>query len=164
MPKQIISGVIAREAIKKGVDQLANAVKITLGPRGRNVALDKGFGAPVITNDGVTIAKEIEVEDKAENVGVELVKQVAERTNDAAGDGTTTATILAQSMFNEGLKNLAAGANPMVLRRGMDKATQVAIESLDQQKREVAGREEIAQVATISAQDPEVGQLIADVM
>ena len=164
MAKKITFNETARDSLRRGVDKLANAVKVTLGPRGRNVALDKGFGAPVITNDGVTIAKEIEVEDKAENVGVELVKQVAERTNDAAGDGTTTATILAQSMFNEGLKNLAAGANPMVLRRGMDKATQVAIESLDQQKREVAGREEIAQVATISAQDPEVGQLIADVM
>src|SRR3989344_2356453 len=120
MAKKITFNETARDSLRRGVDKLANAVKVTLGQRGRNVALDKGFGAPVITNDGVTIAKEIEVEDKAENVGVELVKQVAERTNDAAGDGTTTATILAQSMFNEGVKNLAAGANPLVLRGGVD--------------------------------------------
>lgn len=164
MAKQISFDERARRALQAGVDKLANTVKLTLGPKGRNVVLDKGFGAPVITNDGVTIAKEIELPDKLENVGVELVKQAAEKTNDAAGDGTTTATILAQSMFNEGLKNLAAGANPMVLRGGMAAATQVAVESLDQQKREVKGKKEIAQVATISAQDSEVGNLIAEVM
>jgi chaperonin GroEL len=164
MAKQIYFDDKARKALRQGVDQLANAVKVTLGPRGRNVVLDKGFGSPVITNDGVTIAKEIDLEDKFENVGAELVKQVAEKTNDVAGDGTTTATVLAQQMFNEGLKNLAAGANPMVLRRGIEAATKVAIESLDKQKREVAGKEEIAQVATISAQDPEVGKLISEVM
>jgi chaperonin GroEL len=164
MAKKITFDEAAREALRRGVNQLADVVKVTLGPRGRNVVLDKGFGAPVITNDGVTIAKEIELPDKSENVGVELVKQVAEKTNDVAGDGTTTATILAQGMFLEGLKNLAAGANPMVLRRGIERSTQVAVESLDRQKREVNGREDIAQVATISAQDVEVGKLIADVM
>ncbi len=164
MAKQISFDERARRALQAGVDKLANTVKLTLGPKGRNVVLDKGFGAPVITNDGVTIAKEVELPDKLENVGVELVKQAAEKTNDAAGDGTTTATILAQRMFNEGLKNLAAGANPMVLRGGMAAATQVAVESLDRQKREVKGKKEIAQVATISAQDSEVGNLIAEVM
>ncbi|MFH1354485.1 MAG: chaperonin GroEL [bacterium] len=164
MAKQISFDETAREHLRSGVDQLANAVKVTLGPKGRNVVLDKGFGAPVITNDGVTIAKEIELKDKYENVGVELVKQVAEKTNDVAGDGTTTATLLAQSMFREGLKNLAAGANPMMLRRGIEHATQMAVDSLAEQKREVAGKSEIAQVATISAQDEEVGKLISDVM
>lgn len=164
MAKQILFQEAAREGLRRGVDQLANTVKVTLGPKGRNVVLDKGFGAPVITNDGVTIAKEIELKDKYENVGAELVKQVAEKTNDVAGDGTTTATVLAQSMFNEGLKNLAAGANPMVLRRGIEAATKVAVDSLDEQKRDIDSREEIAQVATISAQDEEVGKLIADVM
>ncbi len=164
MPKQIAFDEKARDALRSGVDKLANAVKVTLGPRGRNVVLDKGFGAPIITNDGVTIAKEIDLPDKYENIGVELVKQVAEKTNDIAGDGTTTATVLAQEMFGEGLKNVTAGANPMVLRKGIDEATKVAVESLEKQKREVAGRAEIAQVATISAQDEEVGQLIADVM
>jgi chaperonin GroEL len=164
MAKQIVFDTDARQSLRAGVDKLANTVKVTLGPKGRNVVLDKGFGAPVITNDGVTIAKEIELPDKLENVGVELVKQVAEKTNDIAGDGTTTATVLAQAMFNEGLKNLAAGANPMVLRKGIEKATQVAVESLHDQKREVKGKEGIAQVATISAQDEEVGKLIADVM
>lgn len=164
MAKQIRFDEEARKGLQAGVDKLANAVKVTLGPRGRNVVLDKGFGAPIITNDGVTIAKEIELPDKFENIGVELVKQVAEKTNDVAGDGTTTATVLAQSMFNEGLKNLAAGANPMVMRRGIDEATRVAVSSLDEQKRDVSGKEEIAQVATISAQDSEVGRLISDVM
>jgi len=164
MAKQVSFEENARDKLRAGVDQLANTVKVTLGPKGRNVVLDKGFGSPVITNDGVTIAKEIELEDKEQNVGVELVKQVAEKTNDAAGDGTTTATILAQSMFNEGLKNLAAGANPMVLRKGIEKAAKIVVESLDQQKREVSGKENVAQVATISAQDKEVGDLIADVM
>ncbi|PIT97889.1 MAG: chaperonin GroEL [Candidatus Andersenbacteria bacterium CG10_big_fil_rev_8_21_14_0_10_54_11] len=164
MPKQLAFNDDARDKLRAGVDKLANTVKVTLGPKGRNVVLDKGFGAPVITNDGVTIAKDIELPDKYENVGVELVKQVAEKTNDVAGDGTTTATILAQAMFTEGLKNLAAGANPMVLRRGIEKATAVATDSLNEQKRDVAGKGEIAQVATISAQDAEVGQLISDVM
>ena len=164
MAKKITFDEAAREKLRQGVDQLANAVKVTLGPKGRNVVLDKGFGAPVITNDGVTIAKEIELADKEQNVGVELVKQVAEKTNDVAGDGTTTATVLAQSMFKEGLKNLAAGANPMVLRRGMDRATKVVVESLEEQKRDVAGKDNVAQVATISAQDKEVGDLIDDLM
>lgn len=164
MAKQILFHEDAREKLRAGVDKLANAVKVTLGPKGRNVVLDKGFGAPIITNDGVTIAKEIELADKVENMGVELVKQVAERTNDAAGDGTTTATVLAQSMFSEGLKHIAAGANPMVLRKGIDRAAQVAVNSLDDQKRDIKGRDEIAQVATISSQDEEVGKLIADVM
>jgi len=164
MAKQIHFDEKARDALRRGVDKLANTVKLTLGPKGRNVVLDKGFGAPVITNDGVTIAKEIELPDKNENVGVELVKQVAEKTNDIAGDGTTTATVLAQAMFNEGLKNLAAGANPMVLRHGIDRATQIAVASLNEQKRDVKGKKDIAQVATISAQDEEVGTLIADVM
>lgn len=164
MAKQILFDEKARNGLRKGVDKLANAVKVTLGPRGRNVVLDKGFGSPTITNDGVTIAKEIELPDKVENLGVELVKQVAEKTNDVAGDGTTTATVLAQSMFNEGLRHIAAGANPMVLRRGIERATAVAVESLEEQKREVKGRDEIAQVATISSQDEEVGNLIADVM
>lgn len=164
MAKQIKFNEKAREGLRAGVDQLANAVKVTLGPRGRNVVLDKGFGTPIITNDGVTIAKEIELPDKYENIGVELVKQVAEKTNDIAGDGTTTATVLAQAMFNEGLKNVTAGANPMVLRRGIDEATKTAVESLEDQKRDVSGKDEIAQVATISAQDPEVGKLISEVM
>ena len=164
MAKQIAFDEKARQALKAGVDKLANTVKLTLGPKGRNVVLDKGFGAPVITNDGVTIAKEIELPDKYENIGVELVKQVAEKTNDIAGDGTTTATLLAQSMFTEGLKNVTAGANPMVLRHGIDRATQIAVDSLNEQKREVKGKKDIAQVATISAQDEEVGSLIADVM
>lgn len=164
MAKKIIFGDKAREELRNGVDKLANVVKVTLGPRGRNVVLDKGYGSPIITNDGVTIAKEISLADKGENVGVELVKQVAEKTNDAAGDGTTTATVLAQKMINEGLRNVAAGANPMVLRKGIEMATKVATESLDAQKRDVAGSNEIAQVATISAQDEEVGKLIAEVM
>lgn len=164
MAKQIHFNEDARDRLRAGVDKLANAVKVTLGPKGRNVVLDKGFGAPIITNDGVTIAKEIELEDKNENLGVELVKQVAEKTNDVAGDGTTTATVLAQSMFSEGLRHIAAGANPMVLRRGIDKAGEIAVASLDEQKRDVKGKEEIAQVATISSQDEEVGTLIADVM
>jgi chaperonin GroEL len=164
MPKQIAFDEKARDSLRAGVDKLANAVKVTLGPRGRNIVLDKGFGAPIITNDGVTIAKEIDLPDKYENIGVELVKQVAEKTNDIAGDGTTTATVLAQEMFREGLKNVTAGANPMVLRKGIDEATKVAVASLDKQKRDVAGKAEIAQVATISAQDEEVGQLISEVM
>ena len=164
MAKQIIFDEEVRHALKRGIDTLAEAVRVTLGPKGRCVALDKKWGAPSVIDDGVTIAKDIELPDKYENVGVELVKQVAEKTNDVAGDGTTTATILAQGMFREGLKNLAAGANPMVLRRGIERAMRIAVESLNQQKRAVSGREEIAQVATISAQDEEVGKLISDVM
>lgn len=164
MAKQILFQEDAREKLRRGVDKLANAVKVTLGPKGRNVVLDKGFGAPTITNDGVTIAKEIELPDKMENMGVELVKQVAENTNDVAGDGTTTATVLAQSMFTEGLRHLAAGANPMVLRRGIERAAKIVVDSLEEQKRDVSGREDIKQVATISAQDEEVGEKIADVM
>jgi chaperonin GroEL len=162
--KQIKFEARARNSLKAGLDKLANTVKLTLGPKGRNVVLDKGFGAPIITNDGVTIAKEIELADKFENIGVELVKQVAEKTNDAAGDGTTTATLLAQSMFNEGLKNVTAGANPIMLRRGIERAVKAAVEALDKQKRDVKGSDDIAQVATISAQDEEVGKLIASVM
>lgn len=164
MAKELLFHEDIREKLRAGVDKLANAVKVTLGPKGRNVILDKGFGSPTITNDGVTIAKEIELQDKAENLGVELVKQVAEKTNDVAGDGTTTATVLAQSMFTEGLRHIAAGANPMVLRRGIERATKIVVESLDEQKRDVQGKSEIQQVATISAQDAEVGEKIADVM
>lgn len=164
MAKQILFNEQARESLRRGVDKLANAVKVTLGPKGRNVVLDKGYGAPIITNDGVTIAKEIELPDKIENMGVALVKQVAENTNDIAGDGTTTATVLAQSMFAEGLRHVAAGANPMVLRKGMEQATEIAVSSLNEQTQDVKGRNDIAQVATISAQDEEVGTLIADVM
>ncbi len=164
MAKQILFHEEAREKLQIGVNKLADAVKVTLGPKGRNVVLDKSYGAPTITNDGVTIAKEIELPDKAENMGVELVKQVAENTNDAAGDGTTTATVLAQSMYNEGLRHIAAGANPMVLRRGISTAAELAVASLEKQKRDVNDEGDIAQVATISAQDEEVGRMIADVM
>ncbi|HEY4495366.1 MAG TPA: chaperonin GroEL, partial [Candidatus Paceibacterota bacterium] len=163
MPKQIISGVIAREAIKKGVDQLANAVKITLGPRGRNVVLDKGFGAPVITNDGVTIAKEIELKDKFENIGAELVKEAASKTNDIAGDGTTTAVVLAQAMIAEGINLINSGANPMVLKRGMDKAVVKVSEILKKNSKPVT-KEKIKDVAVISANDEEMGSLIAEVI
>ena len=163
MPKQIISGVIAREAIKKGVDQLANAVKITLGPRGRNVVLDKGFGAPVITNDGVTIAKEIELKDKFENIGAELVKEAASKTNDIAGDGTTTAVVLAQAMIAEGINLINSGANPMVLKRGMDKAVMKVSEILKKNSKPVT-KEKIKDVAVISANDEEMGSLIAEVI
>ena len=163
MPKQIISGVIAREAIKKGVDQLANAVKITLGPRGRNVVLDKGFGAPVVTNDGVTIAKEIELKDKFENIGAELVKEAASKTNDVAGDGTTTAVVLAQAMIAEGINLINSGANPMVLKRGMDKAVAKVSEILKKNSKPVT-KEKIKDVAVISANDEEMGALIAEVI
>jgi len=164
MAKQIKFDEKARQALKRGVDKLANAVKVTLGPRGRNVVLDKGFGSPTITNDGVTIAKEIELADKFENIGAELVKQVAEKTNDAAGDGTTTATLLAQKMVEAGLKNITAGANPIAIKRGMDKALEIVVLSLRKESKQIKSKEEIAQVATISAQDPKVGELISDVM
>ena len=163
MAKQIISGVSARESIKKGVDLLANAVKITLGPRGRNVVLDKGFGAPTVTNDGVTIAKEIELKDKFENIGAELVKEAASKTNDVAGDGTTTAVVLAQAMIAEGINLINSGANPMVLKRGMDKAVAKISEILKKNAKPVT-KEKIKDVAAISANDEEIGSLIAEVI
>ena len=164
MAKEIKFGAEARAALESGVNQLADTVKVTLGPKGRNVVLDKKFGSPLITNDGVTIAKEIELEDAFENMGAQLVKEVATKTNDVAGDGTTTATVLAQAMIVEGIKNIAAGANPIILRRGMKAATDKAVESIQKQSQTLAGKEQIAEVAAISAGDVEVGQLIADAM
>jgi len=161
MAKQILFNEEARTSLNEGVNKLADAVRVTLGPKGRNVVLDKGFGAPTITNDGVTIAKEVELEDKFENMGAELIKEVASKTNDVAGDGTTTATILTQSMVNEGLKNVAAGANPMILKRGIDKAAKKVVEKLKEISKPVKTNEEIAQVASISANDKEIGQVIA---
>src|SRR5665648_254461 len=152
----------ARKALEQGVDAVANAVKVTLGPRGRYVVLDKKFGAPTITNDGVTIAREIEVEDVFQNQGAQLVREVATKTNDIAGDGTTTATVLAQAIVREGLKNVAAGANPMALKRGIEKAVDVAVEEIKSQSKEISGKSEIARVATISADDSEIGDVIAD--
>ena len=164
MAKQIIYGEQARKALQSGIDQLADTVKITLGPKGRNVVLDKKFGAPLITNDGVTIAKEIELDDPFENMGAQLVKEVATKTNDAAGDGTTTATVLAQAMISEGMKNIAAGANPMVLRKGMAKAVDAAVESIVANSKKVEGSEDIARVGTVSSADETVGKLIAEAM
>ncbi|MDF2887468.1 MAG: chaperonin GroEL [Lacrimispora sp.] len=164
MAKQIKYGVEARKALESGVNQLADTVRVTLGPKGRNVVLDKSFGAPLITNDGVTIAKEIELEDAFENMGAQLVKEVATKTNDVAGDGTTTATVLAQAMINEGMKNLAAGANPIVLRKGMRKATEAAIEAIAKMSEPIKGKAEIARVAAISAADDVVGEMVADAM
>ena len=164
MAKEIKYGAEARAALESGVNQLANTVRVTLGPKGRNVVLDKSFGAPLITNDGVTIAKEIELEDAFENMGAQLVKEVATKTNDVAGDGTTTATVLAQAMINEGMKNLAAGANPIILRKGMKKATDCAVDAIAKMSSKVNGKEHIARVAAISAGDEEVGQLVADAM
>ena len=164
MAKQIQFGEHAREGIKKGVNILADAVKVTLGPKGRNVVLDKGFGAPHITNDGVTIAKEIELEEKTQNLGAQMVQEVARKTGDVAGDGTTTATVLAQIMVNEGLKNVTAGADPMAIRRGIEKGVESVTGALKNQAKELTGKEEIAQVASISAADFEVGKLIAEVM
>ena len=164
MAKQIKYSEIARKKLKAGVDKLANAVKVTLGPRGRNVVLDRGFGAPTITNDGVTIAKEIELPDKIENLGAEIVKEVASKTNDAAGDGTTTATVLAQAIITEGLKNVAAGANPLALKKGIEMATKKVVEYLKKISKPVSQKEEIAKVATISAEDEELGNLIAEVI
>lgn len=164
MAKQIQHSDHAREGIKRGINILADTVKVTLGPKGRNVILDKGFGSPHITNDGVTIAKEIELEDKFENMGAQLVKEVATKTADVAGDGTTTATILAQIMVNEGIRNVAAGADPMQIRHGIDKGVEAVVKSLKTQAKELQGKEEIAQVASISAADAEVGKLIAEVM
>ncbi|MCI9319428.1 MAG: chaperonin GroEL [Lachnospiraceae bacterium] len=164
MAKEIKYGAEARAALESGVNQLADTVRVTLGPKGRNVVLDKSFGAPLITNDGVTIAKEIELEDAFENMGAQLVKEVATKTNDVAGDGTTTATVLAQAMINAGMKNLAAGANPIILRKGMKKATDCAVEAISKMSQKVNGKEHIARVAAISAGDDEVGQLVADAM
>ncbi|MBR4084403.1 MAG: chaperonin GroEL [Lachnospiraceae bacterium] len=164
MAKEIKYGAEARKALEAGVNQLADTVRVTLGPKGRNVVLDKSYGAPLITNDGVTIAKEIELEDAFENMGAQLVKEVATKTNDVAGDGTTTATVLAQAMINEGMKNLAAGANPIVLRKGMKKATDCAVEAIAKMSSDINGKEQIARVAAISAGDDEVGQLVADAM
>ena len=164
MAKEIKYGAEARAALEAGVNQLANTVRVTLGPKGRNVVLDKSFGAPLITNDGVTIAKEIELEDPFENMGAQLVKEVATKTNDVAGDGTTTATVLAQAMINAGMKNLAAGANPIILRKGMKKATVAAVEAIEGMSQKVNGKEHIAKVAAISAADEEVGNLVADAM
>ena len=164
MAKEIKYGAEARAALEAGVNQLADTVRVTLGPKGRNVVLDKSFGAPLITNDGVTIAKEIELEDAFENMGAQLVKEVATKTNDVAGDGTTTATVLAQAMVNAGMKNLAAGANPIILRKGMKKATACAVETIGKMSQKVNGKEHIARVAAISAGDEAVGQLVADAM
>lgn len=164
MAKEIKYGAEARAALESGVNQLADTVRVTLGPKGRNVVLDKSFGAPLITNDGVTIAKEIELEDAFENMGAQLVKEVATKTNDVAGDGTTTATVLAQAMINAGMRNLAAGANPIILRKGMKKATDCAVEAIAKMSQKVDGKNHIARVAAISAGDDEVGQLVADAM
>ena len=164
MAKQLLFGEDARKALQRGVDTLANTVKITLGPKGRNVVLDKKFGAPQIVNDGVTIAKEIELEDPFENMGAQLVKEVATKTNDIAGDGTTTATVLAQAIIQEGLKNVAAGANPMIIRNGIKKAVDAAVDSLKEISKPIEGKSSIAQVATISAASEGVGNLIADAM
>ena len=164
MAKDIKFGADARAALESGVDKLANTVRVTLGPKGRNVVLDKSYGSPLITNDGVTIAKEIELEDAFENMGAQLVKEVATKTNDVAGDGTTTATVLAQAMVKEGIKNLAAGANPIILRRGMKKATDKAVESILSMSQDVSGKDQIAKVAAISAGDEQVGEMVADAM
>ncbi len=164
MAKEIKYGAEARAALESGVNQLANTVRVTLGPKGRNVVLDKSFGAPLITNDGVTIAKEIELEDAFENMGAQLIKEVAAKTNDVAGDGTTTATVLAQAMVHEGIKNLAAGANPIVLRKGMKKATELAVEAIASMSSKVESKDRIANVASISAGDSEVGEMVADAM
>ena len=164
MAKDIKYGVEAREALQAGVDKLANVVRVTLGPKGRNVVLDKSYGGPTITNDGVTIAKEIDLEDDFENMGAQLIKEVASKTNDVAGDGTTTATVLAQAMVGEGMRNLAAGANPIVMRRGMKKATDAAVETLARMSKPVSGKAQIARVAAVSSGDDEVGDMIADAM
>ena len=164
MSKEIKFGEDARKSLLDGVNKLADTVKVTLGPKGRNVVLDKKFGAPLITNDGVTIAKDIELEDAFENMGAQIVKEVATKTNDVAGDGTTTATVLAQAMINEGMKNLAAGANPIVLRKGMKKACDAAVASISEMSEKITGKEQIAKVASISAGDEEVGQMVADAM
>ena len=164
MAKQLLFSEEARRDLKKGIDILSEAVKTTLGPKGRNVALDKKFGAPTITHDGVTVAKDIELEEPFQNMGAQLLKEAATRTNDVAGDGTTTATVLAQMIVTEGLKNVAAGANPMILKRGIEKSTAVVAQALKDMSHDVEGRDEIAHVAAISAADLEIGELIAEVM
>jgi len=164
MAKQIKFDEAARQELKKGVDELANAVRVTLGPKGRNVVLDKGYGTPQITNDGVTIAKEVELEDKFQNMGAELVKEVAEKTNDVAGDGTTTAVVLAQAIIEEGLKNVTAGSDPLAIKRGIDKAVEATVKYLNKIKKEIKSKKEIAQVATIASENKEVGDLISDIM
>ncbi|HVS44552.1 MAG TPA: chaperonin GroEL, partial [Candidatus Dormibacteraeota bacterium] len=164
MAKQLVFNVDARAALKRGVDRVAEAVKITLGPKGRNVVLDKKFGSPTITNDGVTIAKEIELEEPFENMGAQLVKEVASKTNDIAGDGTTTATVIAQALITAGLQNVAAGANPVALKLGMEKAVDVVVEAIKKQSVSISERSQIAQVASISAADPAIGEIVADAM
>ncbi len=164
MAKQILFSEAARKKLKIGVDKLADTIKVTLGPKGRHVVLDKGFGAPEICDDGVTIAKEIELKDKIENLGAEIMKEVAEKTNDVAGDGTTTAVVLAQAMISEGLKNVAAGANPLALRKGIEKGVKAIVDNLKKLAKPISKKEEIAQVATIAAQDQEIGELIAEVV
>ena len=164
MAKQIIYGAEARKALESGINQLANTVKITLGPKGRNVVLDKKFGSPLITNDGVSIAKEIELEDAFENMGAQLIKEVATKTNDVAGDGTTTATLLAQAFVREGLKNITAGANPMIVKKGIADAVAAAVEEIKSNSRKVNGKNDIAKVASVSSADPFIGDLIADAM
>ncbi|MBQ9544049.1 MAG: chaperonin GroEL, partial [Clostridia bacterium] len=164
MAKEIKYGIEAREALQRGVDKLADTVRVTLGPKGRNVVLEKSFGSPTITNDGVTIAKEIDLEDGFENMGAQLIKEVASKTNDVAGDGTTTATVLAQAMVHEGMRNLAAGANPIILRKGMQKATDAAVEALVKMSKPVSGKEQITRVAAVSSGDDEVGAMVADAM
>ncbi|TMD32783.1 MAG: chaperonin GroEL, partial [Chloroflexi bacterium] len=164
MAKRLQFDEEARRSLKKGIDSLAEAVKVTLGPKGRNVVLDKKFGAPTITNDGVTIARDIDLAEPFENMGAQLLKEVATKTNDVAGDGTTTATVLSQAIVIEGLRNLAAGANPMILRRGLEKGVEAVIDEIKSMSKPVETREEIAQVAAISAADSEIGELIADVM
>ena len=164
MAKEICFDIDARKKMENGVNKLADTVKVTIGPKGRNVVLDKSYGAPLITNDGVTIAKEIELEDHYENMGAQLVKEVATKTNDIAGDGTTTATVLAQALVNQGMKNIAAGANPIILRKGMKKASDMAVQALEEMSQPVTGKEHIAKVAAISAGNEEVGRMIADAM
>ena len=164
MAKQIIFKEDARYALKRGVDALADAVKVTLGPKGRNVILERKFGSPLITNDGVSIAKEIDLEDSTENMGAQLVKEVATKTNDVAGDGTTSACVLAQAIIDEGVKNVTAGANPIILKRGIDKAVNATVEDIKKSARQVENKEAIAQVASVSANDKEIGELIADAM
>ena len=164
MAKDIVFSEDARYALERGVNALANAVKVTLGPKGRNVVLETKFGSPTITNDGVTIARQIELEDHIENMGALLVKEVATKTNDVAGDGTTTASLLAQAIIHEGLKNVAAGANPMVLKKGIEMAVAAAVQELGKNSRPVDSKDDIAKVASVSANDPQIGQLIADAM
>ena len=164
MAKQIIYGEEARKALLNGINKLSDTVKITLGPKGRNVVLDKKYGAPLILNDGVTIAKEIELEDPYENMGAQLVKEVSIKTNDIAGDGTTTATLLAQALIREGMKNVTAGANPMILRKGIQGAVEAAVKAISEHSKAVSGTEDIARVATVSSASEEIGKLIADAM